>query len=319
MNRKKITVLFILFISLLIIGLTWWNHGLAPVNASDKSGRIFVVKKGDTIRDIASNLKKENFIRDPVVFFLLVKRLGLDQRVQAGDFRLSSSMTAEQIAEQLKHGVLDIWVTIPEGIRTDEIADILQDKLPQYQSSWRVALEKQEGYLFPDTYLIPKDADINLIIKTLRNNFENKYASTLGQKQLNKIKIVTIASLIEREARFDEDRQLVSSVIINRLSLGMPLQIDATIQYALGYQKAEKNWWKKELSFDDLKIDSPYNTYKLTGLPPTPISNPGVHTLQAAANPPNTEYLYYITDKKGHNHYAKTLAEHEANKRKYGI
>ncbi|MCL4387469.1 endolytic transglycosylase MltG, partial [Patescibacteria group bacterium] len=126
-----------------------------------------------------------------------------------------------------------------------------------------------------------------------------------------------VAYLIEREAKKDEDRPLVASVILNRFNIGMKLDIDATIQYALGYQEDEKRWWKKSLTLDDIKLNSPYNTYRVSGLPPTPISNPGLASLQAVVNPSDTNYLYYITDSKGINHYGKTLEEHNANIQKY--
>lgn len=335
-NTKRILITLLLFIVLGIVFSFWWNQGLAPVNATDKTNKIFIVKKGAGIREIANNLKKDNLIKDPVVFFLLVKRLGLDSKIQAGDFRFSPSESATDIAKGLTTGTLDIWITIPEGKRADEIADILKANIPTYQESWREALQADEGYLFPDTYLIPRDADITLIRSLLKNTFEMKYAESLAkarlkvpggtearaqnpQTKLTKTQIITIASMIEREARFVQDRPLVASVILNRLDIGMALQIDATVQYALGYQPATKTWWKKELTFDDLKLASPYNTYTHTTLPPTPISNPGIDAIRAVISPANTNYLYYISDKSGNNHYARTLEEHNANIKKYGL
>src|SRR6185437_13331910 len=120
-------------------------------------------------------------------------------------------------------------------------------------------------------------------------------------------------------AKYAQDRPLVASVILNRIAAGMPLQVDATVQYALGYQPDENSWWKSELSVDDLKIDSPYNTYTNTGLPPTPISNPGLDTLTAVVNAPQTNYLFYVSDKSGHNHYEATFQEQLADQQKYGI
>ena len=150
-------------------------------------------------------------------------------------------------------------------------------------------------------------------------NFDKKYATIAqsSKNMLSKNDIVIIASLIEREARFSEDRPLISSVLHNRLSIGMKLDIDATVQYALGYHEDKKNWWKKGLTLKDLEINSPFNTYTNPGLPPKPIANPGLASLQAALDPANTEYLYYISDKTGHNHYAKTLLEHNANIKRY--
>ncbi len=308
---------------LLIIGgvVVWWNNGTAPVNPYDKTRRAFSIKKGAGVREVTNDLKTDGLIRDPIVFFLLVKQLGLDGKIQAGDFRLSPSMSAREIADALQVGTSDIRVTIAEGKRAEEIADLLKDRFRTYDPSWRGSLNLHEGYLFPDTYSFPKDASIDLIISTMRDNFEKKYASIPpgSQNNLSKEQIVNIASMVEREARLPQDRPLVASVIINRLNIGMALQIDATIQYALGYDRSERTWWKKNLTINNLKIISPFNTYENAGLPPGPISNPGLDVLTAVATAPDTSYLFYISDKQGHNHYAKTLSEHNENIKKYGL
>ena len=313
---------FLVFLSL-IGGFLWWKNGTSAVNPNDKTTNIFVVEKGAGVRAIANKLKAENLIKSPVVFFLLVKKESLDSKIQAGDFRLSKSMPALEIAQNLTHGTLDIWVTIPEGKRAEEIADILQKLLPTYQDNWRDILVKNEGYLFPDTYLFPKDADIALIISSMKNNFEKQF-NPLGVAAKNREKVVIIASLIEREAKHPEDRPLVASVIYNRLDINMALQIDATVQYTTSNIKCKMsqnkcNWWPKNLTKDDLAFASTYNTYKQPGLPPGPIANPGFASLQAAANPAKTNYLYYIADKNGINRYGTTLEEHEENIQKYGL
>lgn len=317
---KRIIIPLILFIVLSLGTFVWWRSNAAAVNKKDTSAKIFVVQKGQGIREIANNLQKEGFINSSVVFFLIVKQQGLDGKIQAGDFRLSLSMTTQQIAENLTHGTLDIWVTIPEGKRAEEIADLLKEHMPNFDPVWRITLNKNEGYLFPDTYLIPRDATIDTIVSLMRNNFEKKYSElSMANTKLSKNGIVILASIIEREARHDADRPLVASVYMNRLAIDMALQADATVQYTLKYQDNEKSWWKRHLSLADLKVDSPYNTYLYPGLPPTPISNPGFEALKAAANPANTGYLYYITDKTGINRYAKTNTEHNANIRKFGL
>lgn len=314
---KRLSIFIILIFLLFLVFSIWWKNGMFATNPLDKTQSVFVIQKGQGIREIANKLKKEGLINDPIVFFLLIKKLGLEGKIQAGDFRLSPSMTPEEIAQNLTHGTLDLWITIPEGKRAEEIAEILSKKLISYNSSWQKVLIEKEGYLFPDTYLVPKDADINFVVSMMKNNFEDKFLK-LNLDPLKKNEIVIIASLIEREAKFENDRTLVSSVIRNRLNINMALQIDATIQYALGYQPSKKTWWKT-LSADDLKINSPYNTYKNAGLPPTAISNPGFSALEAAAFPAKTDYLYYISDKSGHNHYGKTMEEHNRNIQKYGL
>lgn len=315
---KKIKILFLLLIIIGGIFFFWWNHGLAPVNSSDKSTQYFVVGQGKGVRELANNLKEQGLINDPIVFFLLIRQRGLDNKIQAGDFKLSPSMNANQIADTLTHGTVDIWITIPEGKRAEEIADTLQEKIPSYQESWRDELRTQEGYLFPDTYLIPKDADVATVISILNNNFYTKLNSIGITKNTPNLKsVVIVASLIEREAITDAEKPVIAGIIQNRLSDGMALQIDATIQYAKG--KRNGKWWSPVLSSEYQSVKSTYNTYLYPGLPPGPISNPGLESLKAAANPTNTPYYYYLHDKNGVIHYAKTIDEHNANIRKYGL
>lgn len=306
---------------LLIIGgiAAWWVTAISPVDVSDKTPYMFVVKPGDGVREIANNLKEEGLIRNPVAFFLIVKQQDLDDKIQAGDFRLTRNMNTQAIAEALTHGSLDVWVTFPEGVRAEEIADILEEKIPTYDESWRAELNKQEGYLFPDTYLIPTDATVEQVIAIMTNNFDTKYNQLSGirQNQYTKEELVIIASMVEREARHDEDRPLVASVIFNRLEVGMGLYIDATIQYAIGN---EKKWWPQLTdSPRNIAPNSPYNTYRHAGLPPTPIANPGIAVLEAVVNAPDTNYLYYITDKNGINRYATTLEQHNTNIQRFGL
>lgn len=319
---KKLFVIFLGIVLLLAVGgWMWWQRGTSAVNPQDKTQKMFIIQPGEGVNSIADRLKEEGLITDALVFSFIVRKEGYEKKIQAGDFRLSPSMNPQQIAETLTTGVIDIWITIPEGKRAEEIADILKENIPTYNDSWRQELVLREGYLFPDTYLIPKDATIDTIISIMTNNFEQRYAQATEEKTSNRSQkeIVILASLIEREGRHDEDRFLIASVLENRLDIGMALQIDATVQYALGYQPQQKLWWKQGVTFNDLKINSPYNTYLHPGLPPGPIANPGMEALEAAANPSETDYLYYITDKNGINRYAKTYEEHNANIKRYGL
>lgn len=300
-------------ISLISVFL-WWRWGTNPVNKSNTASKIFVIEKGEDIRTIAKNLREEKLINDPIVFFILIWKEGYDSKIQAGDFRLSPSMTAREIALELTHGTLDVWITIPEGYRSEEIAKVLEEKIPTYEGSWLSLLKKREGYLFPDTYLIPKDADIQLVINIMTNNFDAKWQTlNLQASELTQKEIVILASLVEREAKFDADRPIVAGILANRLDIGMALQADSTVQYAKG---TSDNWWKTPKK-DDLKIKSPFNTYIFAGLPPSPIANPGLPSLEAAANPAETPYFYYLSDKEGKMHYATNLEEHNKNIESY--
>ena len=312
------------FIGLLVLGLLivgifgYWTLGNQAANPTDKSEKVFVISQGANVRQIGNNLKDEGLIRDPVVFFVYLKLKGLDRNIQAGDYKLSPSMTLEKIVENLNHGTIDLWVTIPEGMRADEIADILHEKVPTYDESWRASLDENEGYLFPDTYLIPVDAKVDTVISIMRNNFSKKIAGIgLSDNSPNLNNIVTLASLIEREAITDEEKPVIAGILQNRLNIGMALQVDATIQYAKGYDKATKKWWTPVTITEYKSVKSPYNTYLYPGLPPGPIANPGIEAINAAANPASTSAFYYIHDSNGKIHTAKTLSEHEANVAKY--
>lgn len=317
---KKLIIVAILLIIVIFGSVIWWKNGVAPADSNNKKSAIFVVAKGDGVREISNRLKTQGLIRNPVVFFLLVKQLGIDKKIEAGDFRLSPSMSASEIAENLTHGTLDIWITVPEGKRAAEIAEILKEKIPTYDSSWPNILASNEGYLFPDTYLIPKDADIEMIVNQMRGNFDQKYAEVnVSNSGLAKEQIVILASLIEREAITDAEKPIIAGILINRLNAGMALQVDATIQYAKGQNKSNKKWWEPVMIEEYKSVASDYNTYLFAGLPPAPISNPGLFALRAAANPSNTDYLYYLHDKNRKIRYANTLAEHNANINKFGL
>jgi UPF0755 protein len=317
---KRILTVIVLLAILSSGLLLWWKNGLLPVNVTNSTPQIFVVKNEEGVREIANNLKSAGLIRDPIVFFLYTRFEGLDKQIQAGDFRLNSTMSMTQVAAGLTHGTLDIWVTVPEGLRADEIADLLKVKIPSYNESWRSVLDANEGYLFPDTYLIPRDASVDMIVSLMRNNFDKKYASVENSRTtvLTEAQTIILASIIEREAMFQVDRPLVASVFVNRLNIGMALGSDPTVMYALGYQTDTKTWWKKDLTADDLLVNSPYNTRKNPGLPPGPISNPGLSSIQAALAPSKTDYLYFFADNKGHLHFATTIEGHNANIQKYG-
>ncbi len=309
-------------VTTLVVGYLFYREGLLPVNKKDTAVKTFVIERGLGLTAIANKLEKEGLIRNRLVFFIVVKRLGIEKNIQAGDFRLSPSMTAIEIATELTHGTLDVWVTIPEGLRNEEVAEKISDTLDIPETELLIPMAGREGYLFPDTYLIAKTASPEAIIMKLRTTFDQKYTPEIAQKarslNLTQKEVVTIASLIEREAKFEEDRVRIASVILKRYREDMLLQIDATIQYALGYQPQEKRWWKSALSFEDLELVSPYNTYLNVGLPPTPIANPGMASIKAvvAANP-DTPYRFYVHDRAGRAHFARTAQEHERNIQKY--
>jgi len=300
---KKFSLLLLLLLVLPVATYGWYRWQLTPVNQKNAEETIFVVPQGQNATAIGKRLQQEGFIKSSLVFKLVLNRLGYESRLQAGSFRLSQSMDLNTIVESLTHGSLDFWITFREGLRVEEYAEILAEKSDIDAIEFILAAKPFEGQLFPDTYLIPQTASAEDVVSILINTFERK-SPTQDQDT------IIIASLIEREARHVQDRLLVSSVLHNRLNLGMALQVDATVQYVVG---EKDDWWPNNLTREQLAIKSPYNTYLNAGLPPQPIANPGSDSLEAALNPAETDYLYYLSDSAGFNHYATDLEGHNQN------
>ena len=318
---KRIYILAMLFIIGIIGFGLFYAEGSLPAQPTVKTKQNFVIAKGDSVNKIINNLEKQGFIRNRLVFFIIVKQLDIENKIQAGLFRISPSMRAKDVALTLTHGSDDVWVTVIEGLRKEEIAQILSDDVGIPESEF--IKRAQEGTLFPDTYLIPRDATIDQVLNTFASNFNKKYSDTLRSQAraqgLSDSDVLILASIVEREANSFQTMKQVASILRKRLKEGYPLQVDATVQYALGYQEEENSWWKKSLSLEDLKISSFYNTYTRTGLPPGSIGSPGLSAITAVIeSDTNTPYLYYISNKDGSQlHYARTLDEHNENIRKY--
>ena len=321
-SNKPLRVRLLVFIlTVLVVGggaFFWWQDAISSVDEKDTTPINFSIERGEGIRSITNRLFSGGLIRSPTGFFILVKVMGKEKNLQAGDFRLMKSMTGSQIIERLMHGTQDIWITVPEGWRVEEIATEVAKSLNIPESEFLSVA--REGYMFPDTYRIPSEATAGAVIAIFDNNFKTKVLQTIPDFSDGKSDLanaIILASLVEREGKNDTDRPIIAGILKNRLEIGMPLQVDATLQYALGYQSREKSWWKKELTDDDKKVESVFNTYLHSGLPPAPISNPGLSAIRAAVNPQKTEYLYYLHDANGIAHYAKTLDEHSRNIGKY--
>lgn len=299
---------------------------LSPLTKEQTEDKIFVITPGQAITTIAQNLEEENLIKNAFAFRLLIAQMGIGQSIQAGDFRLSANMSSREIAEELTHGAIDIWVTLPEGLRIEEQADILEEKLKfggndAYNFNKRDYIRlAEEGFMFPDTYLIPRDATAQIIVEQLRSTFTDKVEESIISKSkttLSTEEIITLASLLEREAKTAEEKPTIAGIINNRLTDGMALQIDATVQYAKGYDSNENTWWP-QITVDDYQaVKSPYNTYINSGLPPGPISSPGIDSIRAVLEPEETNYYYYLHDSEGNIHYAETNEQHEQNKAEF--
>ncbi|MDO8551569.1 MAG: endolytic transglycosylase MltG [bacterium] len=323
--RNKKILAFIL-IALFLSFLFWFQWANKPACYKDCKQVNFIVNKGEGLISIAGRLKEEKLIRNAVAFRLLLIKEGLNGKIQAGSFTLDPAADSLGIALSLTKGAFDYRVTLLEGWRREEIAEKLATELNKKDSSFIMEeflnlTSSFEGQLFPDTYLFPEEATAQKVIDVLAKNYKKKTAGLdLSGKDL------ILASIVDREAKRDVDRPIIAGIFLKRLNQNWPLQADAAVQYAVGSKKCQLSankirnscdWWPKDLSKADIAIKSPYNTYLVGGLPPAPISNPGLSAIKAVLSPVQTDYWYYISDKEGKIHYAKDLAEHQQNIQKY--
>lgn len=296
--------------------------------------RMFIIEKGESVQMIAEDLEKKGLVSRGFYFWFYVWQNDLSRSLQAGTYAIEGSASAKAIADMIARGAVvrdTISVTIPEGFTMREIdarvreAGLLKNETKHFVGltvddfkERYVFLESAparaslEGYLFPDTYEFKKDATLTTITETMLSNFEKKVNEELRAeiKQQGKTmhEIVTMASVIEREVITPEDMKTVSGVLWKRLSIGMPLQVDATVIYATG---------RNDITRADLAVDSPYNTYLYKGLPKGPIANPGLNALIAAIRPIASDYLFYISKPDKETVFSRTLSEHNAAVQKY--
>ena len=294
----------------------------------------FTVRRGATASQIAADLVSAKIITSGLAFKYALYESGAENALQSGTYKVSASLSPRDLATLFQKAPGDqVALRIIEGWRLTEIAAAVNKAFPKIEPKDFLAVAvvgsrnnfvlngldpkaSLEGFLFPDTYFLRPEATAEQIVNTLLDNFETKAGPTLRTASLDRkvaiYDIVKLASIVEREARDRKESPTIAGVYQHRLDIGMKLDADPTIQYAKG------DWG--ELSLDDLKLDSPYNTYLNPGLPPTPIANPGLAALQAAAKPEQTDYLYFVAkgDGTGDHAFAKTIEEQEANRVKYG-
>ena len=298
----------------------------------------FVIQAGETTTQVAERLAQQGLVRSALVFRLLVRQRGADGKLQAGEYQLRRNMSAEEIITVLQRAVLkDYPITFVEGRRLEEYAETItgypllnpEEFLTLARGgefnfdflSSRPPGASLEGYLYPDTYRISERTTTRELIEMMLRRFDQVFTPEMREEArargLTIHQVLTIASIVEREAVVADEAPLIAGVYYNRLKQGMLLNADPTVQYALGYQEAEKSWWKKQLLFVDLDVRSPYNTYRNGGLPPGPICNPGLRSIQAALRPQESEYLYFVARGDGTHVFARTLAEHTRNQQQF--
>ena len=294
------------------------------------------VLPGQSASAILDQLRDLGIARDPVLMRAYLRYRGIDRTIQAGHYLLSGTMTPRQLAEALQRATLPpIVVTIPEGWRLEQIAESLQGSgvgfspqdfldsaysglVPSPLLAELPGPTQLEGFLFPDTYHLDAQSTAIDLLSAMLQSFDRRVTSDLragfARQGLSLHQAVTLASIVEREAVVPDERPLIASVFLNRLAQGMRLDADPTVQYALGRQP-DGSWWKPGLTIDDLQMASPYNTYVNTGLPPSPIANPGLDSLRAVAAPADSSYLYFraACDGSGRHVFAVTFEQQLQN------
>lgn len=313
-----------------------WNAGdLTQPRDLAGSEQTFGIQPGESVRSISDRLEQAGLIRSAQTFRTYLLWTGLDTILRDGSYRLSPAQTGREIAQALKSTTLtEVPFTVLPGWRLEEVAASIPTSgleftpaaflaaaaAPSNAPDFLPAGGGAEGFLAPGTYTLPRNTSAEQLVYLLLQNFSSRLTPELrdgfSSHDLTVYQAVTLASILQREAILDEEMPQIASVFYNRLAINMPLQTDPTVQYALGFDAAHSTWWTNPLSLDDLKVDSPYNTYIHPGLPPGPISEPGPSALRAVAFPAQSNYYYFQArcDKSGLHNFAETLEQHQQNK-----
>ena len=313
----------------IVIGIAawFWTTNFSERNLPLRSTDV-VIERGATSAQVAQTLQRDGVIRSAFLFRVLLRLRGMDRRIEAGEYTFAPYETPDEVLRRLVEGQARVatWVTVPEGYTSTEIANDLAGhhlgSASAYDDYFRhtsivlggVRTKNLEGYLFPSTYLFPLNSTpavaADILVEQFRRELPSDAEADARRLGYNLPQIVTVASLVEREAKADDERALIAGVIYNRLRKGMTLDVDASIEYIFPQHKTE-------ITRADLRIDSPYNTYLHAGLPPTPIANPGLPSLLAALRPKTSDFYYYVYKGNGHHAFARTLQEHQANVQRY--
>ncbi len=311
---KKIILIILIVIFILVIFFFQWFF--SPIDSTEIIK--FEIESGQTAKEIATNLEKEGIIKNEFIFYFYIFWQKEQANLKAGTYYLSPSMTVPEIINLFILGQAE-RITIPEGLRTEDIAELLDKpnfiEISHQDFSNEFSFLKEipdnislEGYLFPDTYDILPGMSCEEIIRMMLRNFENKTKNIITGKSL--FEIITMASLIEKEVRSLEDKKIVSGILWKRIENNMPLQVDASIVYIISKRTTR-------ISIAETRIESPYNTYLNLGLPIGPISNPGLDSIKAAINPQESDYWFYLSKPTGETVFSRNFEEHVKAKLKY--
>lgn len=332
-KNVKILILSVVVVLCLLAGFVVYQGG--PCDKNNDKNIIVEIPMGSTINDVSKILKENNLIKNEFVFKMNVRIKNSHSDMKSGKYQLNQTYSNSDIIDTLVSGKIyqdGIKITIPEGSTSNEIIDLLVKKelgaeeeyknlvknpsafYDEFEFLKQDDIKTLEGFLYPSTYYFKEESKpedvLREMIRLFDTNYTDEFEKQRKTKDMTLQEIVSLASIVEKEAVFDEDRPIIASVFYNRLEEDMLLQSDATIQYIFDTRK-------KSITYKDLKIDSPYNTYVKKGLPPTPISNPSQKSIEAVLYPEDTNYLYFVATIEGGNVYSETYEEHKKNVAKY--
>jgi UPF0755 protein len=308
---------------------------VAPL-AGDGEPVLITVESGASAKDIGGALAAKGVIRSGRLFEVLVGLTGVQGSLEAGDYEFDRGIPAIEVVHRIAEGrTASRRVTLLEGSRSEEMGQVLEDTGIVTRQAFldaiaaggynepflaEIGTDRLEGFLFPSTYEFNRETDAGQVVATMLRAFQETIVDALPfqDQELSLFEAITLASIVEREAVVAEERPLIAAVFLNRLRIGLPLQADPTVQYALtlvpGHVE-QFGYWKRDLTLEDLPYDSPYNTYVYPGLPPGPIANPGLDAIRAVVSPAETEFLFFVAkgDDSGEHVFAETLEEHLQN------
>lgn len=316
-----VMIVSFIFTILILIALFAFLFITRPPHEFPQNSSI-TIKPGTSVAAIVNLFQKERYVKSSSVLLAYLRFFYHEENIKAGTYLFSDPVSVGEVANQIVTvGPEDplVSITIPEGSSVKQIAATAKERLPNFDyESFLTYASPHEGYLLPETYFVPDTFSDKQLFELLRETYDEKInplREQIDAHPLSEAEILTLASIIEREANSTESMRLVSAVLQNRMSIEMPLQADATIEYILDtpLNKLPPGQLAQELR----ETDSPYNTYLYTGLPPTPIGNPGIEAITAVLSPAPSDYFYYLTDEQGDFHYARTLAEHNHNIAQY--
>lgn len=303
----------VVLVMLVIIVTVFAYYKLVPPPTDFPSDSMILIEDGSSLSSVADLLKEKNIIRSPILFQMSTILYGGERSIIDGYYGFTTPIPVNEVARRIVRGDRQLpqtKITIPEGFSLKQMAEVYDAKLENFDKDAFFELTKgKEGYLFPDTYFFFPFETEKEVVQKMSAVFDKKIIALQGgidESGHSLADIITMASIIEKEANGDEDRAMISGILWKRITQGMRLQVDATFLYINGKES-------KDLTLKDLDINSPYNTYRNIGLPPGPITNPGIAAIKAAIHPEDSPYLFYLHDKNGKVHYAKTFEEHQKN------